>query len=310
MGPTTICQKSVETQIGLFEGIELGRKPQESAFLAKGGRIPERGLGAAPIQTASKSKLVAEYITNFQRVTKGGLYIDGFAAPQSRMHEDAWTARRVLEIEPKRLRTFWLCDVDTKGLAQLRSLKSKHHTKPKSRRVFVLEGDFNKTVQNILKSGRLTRRAAIFALLDQRTTECHWATVQALAARKGRTKIELLYFMGTSWLHRSLTQSSTPKRLAEIARWWGDETWKELVELKQHEIAGVMASRFSEELDYAHVNAYPVKQDIAGTKTSFYLIHASDHPEAPKLMTRAYLKIVGDISGSPADSQMDMFPTA
>lgn len=309
MGPIAICQKSVDTQLGLFENTDLGRRPRDSAFLFQGGRIPERGVGAAPVQTDSKSKLIAEYIANFQRVTKGGLYIDGFAAPQSRVHEDAWTARRVLEIEPKRLRTFWLCDVDPKGLDQLRSLKEKHHQNPRSRRVFVFEGDFNSTVNNILQSGRLTRRAAIFALLDQRNTECHWATVQALASKKGRTKIELLYFMGTSWLHRSLTQSNKPKRLTEIDRWWGSDTWKKLVDLKQYEIAEVMASRFSNELEYAHVNAYPIKQDIAGSKTSFYLIHASDHPEAPKLMTRAYLKIVGDVSGSPADTQMDMFST-
>ncbi len=277
-------------------------------FRFQGGRIPEHGLHAPPSQTNAKSKLIAEYISNFQRVTKGGLYIDGFAAPQSREHEEAWTARRVLEVEPKKLRTFWLCDIDLGGLEQLEQLKALHHRKPKWRRVFVLKGDFNDTVKDLLKSDRFTPRAAIFALLDQRNTECHWATVQALAARAGRTKIELLYFMGTSWVHRSLTQSTTAKRQAEIDRWWGGPNWRDLTDLTQTGIVERMARRFSWELGYKHVNAYPILQSEGGKKKSFHLIHASDHPEAPKLMTRSYLKIVGDIAGSPADSQLPLFP--
>lgn len=97
---------------------------RSTVFDSKG--IPERGL-QAPHQTQAKSKLIAEYLRNFTHVTRGGLYIDGFAAPQSRKHEDAWTARRVLETEPKRIRGAFLCDLDPAGIAQLRDLKAKHH---------------------------------------------------------------------------------------------------------------------------------------------------------------------------------------
>lgn len=294
-------------QVELFEAGHLGRKPRKAKSTLEIEKLPASVRSAPPIQTNSKSQVIAEYLANFQKVTKGGLYIDGFAAPQSRSHEEAWTARRVLEVSPPRLRVFWLCDIDPKGLLQLRRLKERHHNPQNQRRVFVMEGDFNKTVKIILKSHRLTRRAAIFALLDQRNTECHWATLQALSNRAGRHKIELMYFFGTSWIHRSLRTSSTPKRIAEITRWWGGEGWHDLFDLSQTQIAQTMADRFANELDYHYVNYYPVFQDEKGKKAAFYLIHASDHPEAPKLMARAYLKIIGDIARSPTDSQSEMF---
>lgn len=309
MGSTTGRKGPVKkAQDELFGIKEVEQKTPPNAFLFQGGRIPEGGLAKPPNQTSSKSRLIAQYISHFQRITKGGLYIDGFAAPQSREHEDAWTARRVLEIEPKRLRMFWLCEIEKHGIERLKVLKNKHHHDPQSRRVSVMEGDFNETVKVILKSDRLTRRAAIFALLDQRNTECHWATVQALASRAGRYKIEILYFLGTSWLHRSLTQSKTATRIEEINKWWGSNDWQFLTELSQTEQVNEMAGRFLNELGYKHVTAYPIMQDELGKKKSFYLIHASDHPEAPKLMTRAYSQIVGDIEGTPSDSQGELFP--
>ncbi|GHF67613.1 hypothetical protein GCM10017056_43470 [Seohaeicola zhoushanensis] len=170
-----------------------------------------------------------------------------------------------------------------------------------------MAGDFNETVKIILKSHRLTRSAAIFALLDQRNTECHWETVRALAKRAGKLKIELLYFLGTAWLHRSLKTSKSAERLGEIDRWWGGDGWRDIVELSQIEIVQAVTERFRQELGYKFVKPFPIYQREAGKKVAFYLIHASDHPEAPKLMLRAYKKICGDRSGAPSDSQGDLF---
>jgi three-Cys-motif partner protein len=261
----------------------------------------------APAQTDAKSRLIAEYLTRFQLVTRGGLYIDGFAAPQSRAHPEAWTARRVLEITPPRLRTFWLCDIEPEGLAQLRDLKRKHHLKPRSRKVFVMDGDFNRRVDDILASGRILPRTAVFALLDQRNTECHWSTVQKLARHKHSMKIEMLNFLGIGWLHRSLLTSHRAARLAELDRWWGGPEWTELKGLTQIEIATGMARRFQKELGYRFASPWPVFLREDGQRVPFFLIHASDHPEAPKLMTRAFTMIYGDRAGTLAHSQKEMF---
>jgi three-Cys-motif partner protein len=291
----------------MFASKDMGSKPKNPSFDLQGARTPDGWTPKAPDQTNAKSKLISEYISKFQLITRGGLFIDGFSAPQSRDHEDAWTARRVLEIEPKWIRAFWLCDIETRGLLQLNALKAIHHRIPRSRHVFVMPGDFNETIKIILKSPRMTRQSAIFALLDQRNTECHWSTVKALAARAGRTKIELLYFLGTSWLHRSLIASSRPERLAEIDRWWGGRDWTKLAGLSQIQAVETVAKRFSSELDYKFVNVYPIFQDDDGQKVAFHLIHASDHREAPKLMARAYLKIVGDVPNVNTGRQRQLF---
>ncbi len=184
-------------------------------------------------------------------------------------------------------------------------LKKAHDGRPPSRKVYVMQGDFNETVKQILYSSKLKRRTAIFALLDQRNTECHWATVKALAARAGNTKIELLYFLGVSWLHRSLTQSQRPERIAEIDRWWGGSGWSALKDLDQTTIVKVVADRFAQELGYRHVKPYPIYQSEDGKRVSFFLIHASDHPEAPKLMDRSYLEIIGDTPDVDLGRQKD-----
>lgn len=307
MGRTAERKAPIAGQIELFPQESLGSASPKPSFSLSTKPFPSIGTPLPPDQTNAKSKLIAEYIEKFQLVTKGGLYIDGFAGPQSRNHEEAWTARRVLEIVPPRLRTFWLCELEARGLSQLRELKSVHHGYPKSRRVIVLEGDFNKNVDLILKSGRFTRKAAVFALLDQRNTECHWSTVRSLAAYAGRTKIELLYFLGTSWLHRSLTQSIRPERKAEIDRWWGGQDWRALVDLPQVLVVQKVAQRFTDELKYKHVKAYPIYQREDGNRAAFHLIHASDHPQAPILMDRAYLKILGDTPDVDLGRQKQLF---
>jgi hypothetical protein len=73
-----------------------------------------------------------------------------------------------------------------------------------------------------LKNTELHKKEATFCLLDQRTFECHWATLQKLAEYKKppNHKIELLYFLGVGWLHRALAgiRKSDKARL-----WWGKQ---------------------------------------------------------------------------------------
>ena len=291
---------------GLFKDLAVSRERKSPFLLETSGR----GLTTAPKppdQTNSKAKLIAEYIANFQRVTKGGLVIDGFAAPQSREHEDAWSAARVLAIKPEWIRRFWLCDIEPGGIAQLMKLKERHDRKPRSRRVSVMEGDFNQTVDTILMSGRIKPKSPTFAFLDQRNMECQWATVQKLAQFRTKRKIELMYFLGTGWVMRSIKSSTTDAKLQEITRWWGGEGWRALDGMRQADIALKVARRFEEELGYQHVKSYPILLVEGSSRVAFHLIHASDHELAPVLMARAYLKICGDIANSPVDSQRDLF---
>lgn len=244
-----------------------------------------------PIWTEHKAKLIERYLYYFVMITHHGTYIDGFAGPQEPGMPETWAAKLVLESEPRWLQRFYLCEMKPSSIAALEDLKGsqaprdRERNEPK-RSVTVVPGDFNKTVRTVLADDNVPQRQATFCLLDQRTFECDWATVQLLAAHKAPHKIELFYFLAAHWFGRSFheTQDKT-----EIERWWGRSDWGALGELSDKERADILCERFRSELGYAYAYAWPIysKEDGEG-RIKYHMVHASDHLEAPKLMRRAY----------------------
>jgi three-Cys-motif partner protein len=237
-----------------------------------------------PIWTENKAKLVARYLYYFVLITRHGAYIDGFAAPQEPDKPDSWAAKLVLESEPKFLKDFWLCDLDKQGCQALESLADQHRSK--SRRVGVIGGDFNERVGEVLASDRLKEKTATFCLLDQRTFECDWKTIEVLARHKSTNKIELFYFLATGWLDRSFSAISVGEE--RVRKWWGREDWRVLQGMSGTERAELFCRRFRDELGYTHAHAWPILSRGAGGRVMYHRIHGTDHPEAPKIMARAY----------------------
>ena len=126
---------------------------------------------------------------------------------------------------------------------------------------------------------------ATFALLDQFTFECHWQTVRALAEHPKQVyKIELFYFLAQGWIDRSLaTLSDERGRL-----WWGNDEWKIARDLSGWDRAQLMTDRFRNEHRYRHAHAWQIFGRGNEGAVAYYMIHASDHDRAPKLMEAAY----------------------
>ena len=143
-----------------------------------------------PLWTENKAKLIERYLFYFVLVTKHGAYIDGFAGPQDPANPESWACKLVLESKPQFLREFWLCELDDKGFAALDTMAASVE-KPKNRMVKCVHGDFNDQIAKILDQCNITTNTAAFCLLDQRTFECEWRTVQTLASFKAEgSKIE------------------------------------------------------------------------------------------------------------------------
>src|ERR1700761_7500823 len=209
-----------------------------------------------PLWTENKAKLIERYLFYFVLVTKHGAYIDGFAGPQNDKAENGWAAKLVLESKPPLLREFWLCELSKNGVAALEKLKAAQPP-IRGRTIHIASGDFNNTVHGVLEKSRITDNTASFCLLDQRTFECHWSTVQTLASfKKGGHKIELFYFLASGWLDRSL--KGTTKNTEQIDRWWGNSEWGQLRGMKSYPRAELLAKRFREELKYTHAYAWPI----------------------------------------------------
>jgi hypothetical protein len=108
-----------------------------------------------------------------------------------------------------------------------------------------------------------------------------------LAAHKTGLKIEQFYFLAAGWLDRSLAASTSEDGRARTEAWWGGAT-DILGDLSALRRAQLMSTRFVEELGYASAEPYAVHKRKGGGRVMYYMIHATDHPEARKLMDRAY----------------------
>jgi three-Cys-motif partner protein len=255
----------------------------------------------SPIWTETKAQLIAHYLRLFLMITKHGAYIDGFAGPQDRTNPESWAAKLVVEMLPPWMKAFFLCELDNESHADLVAMilaQPKVH----GRKILHKHADFNHWVDEVLSSGTITDKTASFALLDQRSTQCHWATVEKLAAHKrGPTKIELFYFFPTGWVHRSVSET---KDKAILDAWWGDRDWQRIESVRQDQAAGLFLKKI-QNLGYRDVKSWPIcAREFGAGKTMYHMIHATDHLEAPKLMFRAYKNLIG---GVPADKQTE-FP--
>jgi three-Cys-motif partner protein len=240
-----------------------------------------------PVWTESKAKLIERYLYYFVLITRHGTYIDAFAGPQRAAHEDMWTAKLVLNLKPKWLKHFYLCDDDKKQVAALEELKERHVVDT-SRYIEVYHGDCNTWLPSILP--RIKQKEAVFCLLDQRTFECHWSTVEALARHKkaDHNKIELFYFLPNAWFARA----RAGLRNEDVLRnWWGNEDYKGIHSMKGNALREAFTERFRK-LGYRSVKPWPIYDKKDGRRIMYWMIHATDHPEAPKLMRRAYQKAV------------------
>lgn len=239
-----------------------------------------------PIWTENKAKLIERYLYYFIMITKHGTYIDGFAGPQQVKKPNMWSAKLVLQTEPKWIRHFYLFDINQKQVASLQRLKAKH----RDRDIEVCQGDFNVLVSALLESGKIRQKEATFCLLDQRTFQCHWSTLEKLAKyKKEGNKIELFYFLPQYWLDRALKGQ---KEQSVLAQWWGREDWPRLRSMKSDQRRDLFVERFKDELGYTYVAPWPIFMRKNGRGIMYHMIHATDHFDAPKLMRRAYQKAV------------------
>jgi three-Cys-motif partner protein len=265
-----------------------------------------------PIWTQHKAFLIARYLHYFTYVTKHGAYIDGFAGPQYADMPDLWAAKLALLNKPGRIRKYFLFDKDPRQVERIEAMVSELPPQDASdnKRVITVEpGDCNVKIRELLDKKLIGRREATFALLDQRNFECEWQTLVSLATYKPEdcNKIELFYFLPSAWFHRSAKNRRREERIREIDAWWGNEGWGFLKQLGPWGRMLALRERFEKELGYRYVTPLPIYESENGCGTIMYfMIHASDHSEAPKLMRRAYGLCV--TRRLPA-AQMPLLPT-
>jgi three-Cys-motif partner protein len=257
---------------------------------------PEPAVDAAdfPVWTENKAKFIMLYLRYFVLLTKHGTYIDGFAGPQQECETDFWSAKLVLSSQPQWIKHFHLCDKKKGQVGRLEQLKKVQPIRDSNgkklyRKIHLYQGDFNIKIDEILAN--ISQKQATFCLIDQRTFECHWDTIEKLAnyKKKSQNKIELFYFLANGWLDRAL---AAQKDTETLAKWWGRPDWTKLRDMTRDQRRDELVNRMRKELGYRSVKPWPIYERKDGGATMYYMIHATDHPEAPKLMSRAYRQAV------------------
>lgn len=239
-----------------------------------------------PVWTENKAKLIEQYLYLFVLLTKHGTYIDGFAGPQRPNNPEMWSAKLVLESKPQRLRNIFLFDKSRRNVRLLCDLRRTQASVP-GRVIRIFHGDFNVRVRQLLQRNQVSQTEATFCLLDQWTFQCHWSTVSELAKFKGegKPKIELFYFLAVRWLRRAL---KAVQKESLLENWWGRNDWSALKNWSPEQIKCEIVKRFKAELGYKSALAWPIYKQCGSKLIVYFMIHATDHAEAPKLMARAY----------------------
>jgi len=270
----------VSTDIDLFGPVPTGPKPHKKP--ADPVKISGR------LWTGQKSRLIAEYLHRFLHVTKSGTYLDLFAGPQSESYDEGWSIKRVIERrdEGPNLGYFAACDNNTQQIKRLEQLRDTCADRPFTFKIY--HGDANEQVKKILHEAPTNLPS--FCLLDQRTFECDWATVKRVAEHKGNDdfKIEIFYFLAEAWLDRAW---KSRKQRETLRRWWGRDDMLEFFSLKNVFRAHSLKQRFIDEFAYKYVQPWSIHKHGDHGRTMYYMIHASDHHRATRLMSEAYNEV-------------------
>jgi len=260
--------------------------------------------GVPALWTAQKSTLICEYLHLFLLLAKSGVYIDLFAGPQREKDKEYWTIKKVMERRTKgpTFKYFAACDLDPKQVARLQMLKEQQKNQPFDFEIY--EGDANTRIEKMLQVAPIGAKIPCFCLIDQRTLECDWATVRRISEFKTEGyKIEVLYFLAESWFNRSWKSRKDDDE--RVKRWWGRDNYMDFLNLPSIERAHSMCSRFRDELRYEYAEPWTIYEHGTTGRTMFYLIHASDHGDARRLMSEAY--VATPRIGLKIATQNDMF---
>jgi hypothetical protein len=140
---------------GLSEGEAKAQRPLWGDLLVpevSGSRVKFKGV-TRPIWTENKAKLIERYLYYFVMITKHGTYIDGFSGPQEPGKPEMWSAKLVLESRPPWLQHFYLCELNRRGVKDLKALRDSlppREKKDPKRSIEIHQGDFNSYILELL----------------------------------------------------------------------------------------------------------------------------------------------------------------
>lgn len=284
----------------------IARRPKRSRARDKTGTIEAREMGG---WTLNKLEVLTAYFKMYRRVAGGGTYIDAFAgeghatvrgkvingSPLRAVEEGAFRQLHFFELNRGKHQRLGQA---VAGLTE--SQQQRCHLWPKP-------ADSNAAIPELLASGDVPVDKPCFAFLDPNSTELGWDLVTALAGYKSyeppgpgeRTprhcKVELWVLLNTHQallrlLPKNRAKYPTPPFAHKLDFVMGDrDAWLDLwttPTASSSALADRYAERLHSVLGYRATHAQAVR-DPETDAIVYFMIHASDHPNAETIMRSA-----------------------
>ena len=249
--------------------------------------------------TGVKLDHLDRYLQAYATAAKSSLkraYLDAFAGCGTCILEDTGTvidgsALRALKAIPQ-FTEYHFVEIDRDKAAHLREETTGRGN------VRVYQGDCNLVVvEEVLKPGGMSQRAASFAFLDPPGLNLRWATIEALARHrydpKNRRKMELLILYPFDMVvNAKLFRADVADTLDSF---FGTATWRDILAESQALGEGLPQRRDRfvafyvdrlKALGYSYV--FPHGPVFDKSKPLYHIIFATDHPDGDKIMRKVW----------------------
>ena len=266
------------TQTELFSDLRPAGKPRPHV------RQPPVGI-EAPLWTIDKSRLIDEYLHHFLLVTKHGVYLDLFAGRNTQLTPRIGPSGGFWNGAPRATLPFVTTRCATSSASRRTGCGILGGTTPRSASMKVMPTSaFTRCWREHLLLRR-RRASALSTSVRSNATGLPWkqshnTSVKAIRSRcsifsrrSGWTALGPAPATARNWRHGGATGTTQHFRT-----------------LRSVERAIALCKRFRDELGYAYAVPFAIHEKGAGSRTMYYMIHASDHPAAAGLMARAYLR--------------------
>src|SRR5213595_1216111 len=87
-----------------------------------------------PIWTGCKSKLIERYLFYFVQITYNGTYFDAFAGPQEPDKPEMWSAKLVIESNPRWFKKFFLFEIKPSQVKLLEQMRASQPPRNKEKK--------------------------------------------------------------------------------------------------------------------------------------------------------------------------------
>lgn len=259
--------------------------------------------------TMRKLEVLTAYFKMYRTIAGGGTYLDGFAGSGHATIDGQLTKGSALRaLESGAFKNLILIEKDPATHARLTgSIAELSEAERAKVHLYDPPADCNLAISQLLADEAIDRDKACFAFLDPDSTELAWTTVEKLARYKTylppvpgsrkpeRCKIELWILVNT---HHAMGRLMPADRIkhrepphAHVLDYvmGGRDAWWDLW-LREWGGPDLMAHRYAERLQtvlgYRSTHHQLVHDPDTG-RAQYYMVHASDHPNAHSIMRSA-----------------------